>query len=119
MTQNALRSVLSMFFIALLGTTLLGCASNWKIHGGPEECVQMCNKWGLVFAGMVGVGDQSRTGEGATACVCQVAAPAQTSGGSAAATASLAAPISAAQAAAAAHAAQQRQQLAQRSAQRK
>jgi hypothetical protein len=94
--------------LLLLGFMLAGCASNWKIHGGPQECVQMCNKWGLVFAGMVGVGDQGATGEGATACVCQVPGTPATSGGNAAA-ASLAAPITAAQAAAAAQAAQQHQ----------
>lgn len=109
MTRNALRLTLC---IAIVCSTLVGCASNWKIHGGPKECVEMCNKWDLVFAGMVGVGDQSSSGAGATACVCQVAAPAQSSGGSAAAAASLAAPVTAAQAAAAAQAAQQ-QRLAQ------
>lgn len=52
---------------------LTGCmASNWKIHGGPEECKKMCKNWDLEFAGMVGIGSQSRSGEGATACVCQV-----------------------------------------------
>ena len=31
----------------------------------------MCKSWDLEFAGMVGVGNQERTGDGATACVCQ------------------------------------------------
>jgi len=74
----------------------------------------MCTKWDLEFAGMVGVGDQSPSGDGATACVCQVrtaqSGPANTSGGPAAG-ASLAAPITAAQAAMAAQmASQQRMQ---------
>lgn len=49
-----------------------GCASSWKVHGGPKECLTMCQSWDMELVGMVGVGDQGRTGEGATACVCQV-----------------------------------------------
>lgn len=88
-----------------------GCAgSQWKVHGGPAECLKMCAGWGLEFAGMVGVGSQEKWGDGATACVCQVAQrPPAHSGGGGASAASLAGPITAAQAAAAAHAAQQQQ----------
>jgi hypothetical protein len=32
----------------------------------------MCKKWELEFVAMVGVGNQESTGDGATACVCQV-----------------------------------------------
>ena len=32
----------------------------------------MCKSWNLQFAGMVGVGNQEPSGDGATACVCQV-----------------------------------------------
>lgn len=49
-----------------------GCASQWKIHGGPRECTAMCESWGMDLSGMVGVGNQDATGPGATACVCQV-----------------------------------------------
>lgn len=76
----------------------------------------MCKSWNLQFAGMVGVGNQDPSGDGATACVCQVGSFApQASNGtgkgamSGGAMASMAAPISAAEAAAAAMAAQQRQ----------
>lgn len=78
----------------------------------------MCHNWGLVFAGMVGVGDQSATGEGATACVCQVPQKPEATGGGSAAATSLAAPITAAEAAAAAQAAQQQQQRQAQSQQR-
>jgi hypothetical protein len=67
----------------VLGLFLGGCASPWKIHGGPKECSQMCSSWGMELTGMVGVGNQDRTGYGATACVCELprpAAPASTSG---------------------------------------
>jgi len=100
--------------LILLGWTVLlaGCPSQWKIHGGPGECVAMCNSWNLQFAGMVGVGDQSASGPGATACVCQVPMPPAAPhvgmpGG--AASASMAGPITAAQAAAAATLAHQQQ----------
>jgi len=106
---------LGMAMAALLLPSLVsGCASNWKIHGGPAECVSMCRNWNLEFAGMVGVGNQDRTGSGATACVCQVPrSTASLNRGEASTTASLAGPITAAQAAAAAHAAQQQQRQAQ------
>jgi hypothetical protein len=32
----------------------------------------MCQSWDMDLTGMVGVGNQDATGEGATACVCQV-----------------------------------------------
>jgi hypothetical protein len=102
--------------IGLLAVLLApACASQWKIHGGPAECVRMCKAWNLEFAGMVGVGNQDAAGPGATACVCQVArqASAAAQEGGAASSASLAAPIVAAQAAAAAHAAMQVQQQQQ------
>lgn len=88
-----------------------GCASNWKIQGGPRECISMCQKWNLEFAGMVGVGNQNSTGDGATACVCQVPTRAGATKGEGGVAASMAAPISAAQAAAAAAAAQQQQAM--------
>ncbi len=66
----------------LAGLVLCGCASPWKIQGGPKECTQICERWGMQLTGMVGVGNQDRTGDGATACVCEVARPGQgTSGG--------------------------------------
>jgi hypothetical protein len=49
-----------------------GCASQWKIQGGPKECLEMCRNWDMELSGMVGVGNQDATGPGATACVCQV-----------------------------------------------
>lgn len=78
-------------------------ASPWKVQGGPKECMEICKGWDLEFAGMVGVGDQTRTTEGASACVCQVRKSAPTAEllGTAAAAASMAAPITAAQEAAA------------------
>jgi hypothetical protein len=49
-----------------------GCQSQWKVHGGADACRQMCENWGLEFTAMVGVGDQeSSSGPGATACVCE------------------------------------------------
>lgn len=83
----------------------------------------MCKSWNLQFAGMVGVGNQDPSGDGATACVCQVgsfgpqASTDQSGGGlsGGAMGASLAAPISAAEAAAAAAAAR-RQQMQNQSA---
>jgi hypothetical protein len=102
--------------IALAGGLLLGCAgSQWKVHGGPAECLQMCKNWGLVFAGMVGVGSQEKFGDGATACVCQVAQqpPASAAIGTQGSVAALAGPITAAQAAAAAAAAQTQRQTQQ------
>jgi len=51
---------------------LAGCASQWKVHGGPAECMTMCQEWDMELAGMVGVGDQGRASGGASACVCTV-----------------------------------------------
>lgn len=105
-----------------LAAVCSGCPSAWKIHGGPAECIRMCQGWKLQFAGMVGVGNQDPSGDGATACVCQVGSfgPQASSDGkgamNGAMSASLAAPISAAEAAAAAMAAQQRQMQMQQSA---
>ena len=59
-------------FLCVVGLLSVGCASPWKISGGPKECVSMCREWDMELAGMVGVGDQGSTGGGATACVCQV-----------------------------------------------
>ncbi|MEI8348034.1 MAG: hypothetical protein WCG27_11245 [Pseudomonadota bacterium] len=99
-----------------LGILLLsGCASNWKVHGGPDSCKKMCQEWDLEFTAMVGVGNQDKTGEGATACVCQPKSLIKTSaipGGASSAT-SIAAPIVAAAQAAAAAAAAQTQRNAQ------
>lgn len=72
----------------------------------------MCSKWNLEFAGMVGVGNQDPTGEGATACVCQVPAQQKTSllrTGEGASSAGMAAPITAAEAAVAAQMAARQQ----------
>ena len=52
-----------------------GCASDWKIHGGPQECIEMCQGWNMELTGMVGVGSQDRTGGGSTACVCEIPRP--------------------------------------------
>jgi hypothetical protein len=108
-----MRRALSIVVLAAL--LVPACASRWKIHGGPAECLSMCKAWNLEFAGMVGVGNQEATGPGATACVCQVArqASATAQGGGAASSASLAGPIVAAEAAAAAQAAMQVQQQQQ------
>lgn len=56
----------------LLALGLSACASQWKIHGGPQECVQMCKSWDMELTGMVGVGNQDKSGPGATACVCEL-----------------------------------------------
>jgi hypothetical protein len=98
----------------VLAVVLSSCASQWKIQGGPKECISMCKGWNLDFAGMVGVGNQDATGPGATACVCQVgreSASASRSDGAGSSAASLAAPITAAEAAVAAQQAAQQQQL--------
>ena len=58
--------------VGVLGLVGFGCASPWKISGGPKECVSMCRGWGMELAGMVGVGDQSASEGGATACVCEL-----------------------------------------------
>jgi hypothetical protein len=63
------KDIVQVFGLSL---TLAGCASQWKIQGGPHECRAMCHKWNMELTGMVGVGNQSATGPGATACVCQV-----------------------------------------------
>lgn len=91
--------------LMVLAVTLLcsGCASDWKVQGGPAACEKMCEKWGLEFTAMVGVGNQDRTGEGATACVCQPKDKRRASlEGAASSSTSLAAPIVAAEEAAAA-----------------
>jgi len=56
---------------SLFAWCLSGCASQWKIQGGPQECTQMCANWDMELTGMVGVGNQDASGPGATACVCQ------------------------------------------------
>jgi hypothetical protein len=64
--------VLRLILVAVLVLAVWGCQSQWKVHGGADACQQMCENWGLEFTAMVGVGDQeSSTGPGATACVCQ------------------------------------------------
>jgi hypothetical protein len=86
-------------FFLLLSLSLTGCASQWKIQGGPQECVQMCRSWNMELTGMVGVGNQDATGPGATACVCQVkrapGAPASAEPGASGTAASSAAVIAA------------------------
>lgn len=59
-------------WLLLAASSSVGCASPWKIHGGPRECVQMCKNWDMDLSGMVGVGNQDASGPGATACVCQL-----------------------------------------------
>ena len=101
--------------IMAVSLALMGCASQWKVLGGPPECRVMCERWHLKFAGMVGVGNQDpREREGATACVCldpEVATGAVSGAGGS--SAGLSAPIAAAAQAAAAAA--QQQALQQRS----
>lgn len=76
---------------------LAGCASQWKIQGGPPQCEAMCRNWNMELTGMVGVGNQDSTGPGATACVCQVrrtaSTPAQTEVGASGTSASMSAAI--------------------------
>jgi hypothetical protein len=80
---------------------LVGCASHWKIRGGPTECMSMCSKWNMEFVAIVALGSQDATGEGATACVCQVSAkpgaPPSPPAGSAAPTSLRSTPIIAAE----------------------
>lgn len=65
-----IRSILlSMTLLALSNACV---SSRWKVHGGPKECKKICEKWDMKLTGMVGVGDQSKYGPGATACVCEV-----------------------------------------------
>src|SRR4051794_17943877 len=53
------------------GVVAIGCISSpWKVQG-PKDCMVMCMKWDLEFAGMVGVGDQD-SANAMTGCVCQV-----------------------------------------------
>jgi hypothetical protein len=62
-----------MIVVLAVALAMAGCASQWKILGGPPECRAMCEGWGLEFAGMVGVGNQDAVNlrnEGATACIC-------------------------------------------------
>jgi hypothetical protein len=56
----------------VLTILLFGCATEWKVQGGPGECVQMCKSWGMELTGMVGVATQARFGGGSSACVCEV-----------------------------------------------
>ena len=97
---------MSRLMVALVVLAMTGCASHWKILGGPPECRAMCDRWGLKFVGMVGVGSQDPHdfhGQGATACVCldpEVAKGAVAGAGGS--SASLSAPIAAATQAAAA-----------------
>lgn len=77
-TVAAMKTFLASLFALL---ALAGCASHWKVHGGPQECVSMCEGWGMKLVGMVGVGDQARTSGGASACVCEVIAEPASSGG--------------------------------------
>jgi len=86
-------------------------ASNWKVHGGPEECKKMCKNWNLEFAGMVGIGSQSRSGPGATACVCQVPRTETSINDVSGLTGSVSGPITAQEAAIAAQMAMQNQKM--------
>lgn len=91
-------------FILALVILVTGCtaASKWKIQGGPQECKAMCDGWDLEFSGMVGVGNQDRSGEGATACVCTVKNESASISGSSASSTALSGPIAQAAAAQAA-----------------
>ena len=96
-------------FLVVLMVLCAGCfASGWKIHGGPSECEEMCEKWGLEFTAMVAVGNQDEFAEGATACVCQPKQERRNAAldGAYGSSTSMAGPITAAQAANAAAAAQ-------------
>ncbi len=97
----------------VVSCAVVGCASHWKLRGGPSECTSMCTKWNLEFVAIVGLGSQDATGEGATACVCQVpqkpATPASPPAGSAAPTSLLSTPIIAAEVVLRAHAQQRRE----------
>jgi hypothetical protein len=111
-----MRIILGYVGLALGMSVLGGCASQWKIRGGPNECVQMCRSWDMELSGMVGVGSQDATGPGATACVCQV----RRAAGAAAPTANdLAASGTSAGTAAAIVAIQEEQQRQQRNSQYK
>jgi hypothetical protein len=104
-----------LFVVLGLGS---GCVpSQWKIHGGPAECLQMCRNWNLEFAGMVGIGNQDPSGNGATACVCQVPRPPASAlkDGGGASSGGMAGPITAAQAAVAANAAANQMRVQQQS----
>lgn len=59
--------------VGVVSVMVAGCASPWKISGGPPECMQMCRGWNMELVGMVGVGNQDASGAGATACVCELA----------------------------------------------
>ena len=85
----------------LVAWLLPACASQWKVQGGPQECMRMCKSWGMQLTGMVGVGDQGRATGGASACVCELP---RSSGGN------VAAPGTAASTSAAIVALQQQQQ---------
>ncbi len=90
-----------MRIAVLLSVMLLsGCSSQWKVHGGPQQCMSMCKDWGMTLTGMVGVGDQSRSGGGASACVCEVPRSSGSMVGAAGTSASTSAAIVAMQAAA-------------------
>jgi hypothetical protein len=71
-----MKTIMTILIILGLASSM-GCAgSQWKIHGGPNDCIKMCKQWGLEFTAMVGVGSQDKYGEGTTACVCQPASKA-------------------------------------------
>ena len=109
-----MRATTLRILVGFAMLSLGACASEWKIHGGPKDCVRMCANWNMELTAMVGVGSQESSGPGATACVCQprggetAASTEKRAGG--ASSAALAAPITAQAAAAAAAAQQQRQQ---------
>jgi hypothetical protein len=59
-----------IFGFMVIAFGLTACATsftgNAHIEGGPAECNQKCNAWGLEFAGMVAMGEYS------DACICNV-----------------------------------------------
>ena len=65
--------MITKLVIGVVSFVFVGCASPWKISGGPPECMQMCKGWNMELVGMVGVGNQDPSGAGATACVCELA----------------------------------------------
>ncbi len=72
MKASKMAAVKNFVCLTSIVVSLAGCASEWKIQGGPRECVAMCAGWNMELTGMVGVGNQDAAGPGATACVCQV-----------------------------------------------
>ncbi|MFT3922265.1 MAG: hypothetical protein QM778_07000 [Myxococcales bacterium] len=93
------RSLAGWCWMLGMVASLSGCPSPWKVQGGPPQCLAMCKAWGMELTGMVGVGDQGRSGGGASACVCEMPRTAGSSVGASGTAASTSAAIVAMQAA--------------------